>query len=210
MGVDPRGVGSSHLPRSSAPTDGVRVRFVRPSDSAELAAIYAPHCITGTASFETTPPTADEMAQRVRVTTSTYPWLVAVDEADGSVLGYAYGTRHRERPGYRWSVDVAVYLAASATGRGIGRTLYARLLPLLEEQGLHRAYAGIALPNDASVGLHRAMGFEPVGTYREVGFKLGAWLDVQWWSRPLAEPGTPPAEPIPVGGLPARLLTDLR
>ena len=124
------------------------------------------------------------------------------------------GTRTRHgtvsAPGYRWSVDVAVYLAPGATGRGIGRLLYDRLLPLLEAQGFHRAYAGIALPNDASVGLHRAMGFEPVGTYREVGYKLGAWLDVQWWTRPLADVGTPPAEPIPVGDLPASLLVDLR
>lgn len=181
----------------------VRVRLVRPDDAASLVAIYAPHCTSGMASFESTSPTTDEMAERVRATTSSYPWLVAVDPADGSVLGYAYGSRHRERAGYRWSVDVAVYIASGATGRGIGRSLYAALLPLLEGQGLHRAYAGIALPNDASVALHRAMGFEPVGTYREVGYKLGAWLDVQWWTRVLAQPTDPPAEPVAFGELPA-------
>ncbi len=176
----------------AVPDDGlsrVRVRLITPSDADALVAIYGPHCTTGTASFESTPPTAEEMAERVRATSSTYPWLVAVDTSD-AVVGYAYGAQHRQRAGYRWSVDVAVYVASTATGRGIGRTLYARLLPLLEAQGLHRAYAGIALPNDASVALHRAMGFTPVGTYREVGYKLGAWLDVQWWSRPLADPAS--------------------
>ena len=130
------------------------------------------------------------MAKRIDAISATYPWLVATGDPSGAVLGYAYASRHRERPGYRWSVDVAVYLARGRWPR-IGRLLYGRLLPLLEAQGFHRAYAGIALPNDASVGLHRAMGFEPVGTYREVGYKLGAWLDVQWWTRQLAESAFP-------------------
>jgi len=188
---------------------GPRVRLVRMSDAADLVAIYAPHCTSGRASFETVPPTVDEMTGRVRATGSTYPWLVAVDQV-GATLGYAYGSRHRERAGYRWSVDVAVYVAASASGRGVGRALYSALLPLLEAQGLHRAYAGIALPNEASIALHRAVGFEPVGTYREVGYKLGEWLDVQWWSRPLAEPTDPPAEPVALVDLPAALIGELR
>ena len=190
-------------------TRPVRIRLARPADAVDVIEIYEPHCTTGMASFETAPPTVEEMTRRIEVITSTYPWLVAAEETGGGLLGYAYGSRHRERAGYRWSVDVAVYIAADATGRGIGRSLYAALLPLLEAQGLHRAYAGIALPNDASVALHRSMGFEPVGTYVEVGFKLGQWLDVQWWSRALAPAESPPKEPISVHDLPPDLLARL-
>ena len=188
---------------------GVRLRLADPSDAAALVAIYAPHCTDGLASFETVAPSVEEMAERIRRTTITHPWLVAVKDQTGEVLGYAYASGHRDRPGYRWSVDVAVYVDATATGRGVGRGLYDRLLPLLDGQGFHRAYAGIALPNDASVALHRATGFEPIGTYREVGFKHGAWLDVQWWSHPLATPAIPPAEPIPLAEVPSAFLEGL-
>lgn len=187
---------------------GVRIRLAAPSDAADLLAIYGPHCTDGVASFETEPPTIDTIAERIRRTTEMYPWLVAADEASGLVLGFAYAGQHRQRPAYRWSVDVSAYVAAPATGRGVGRALYDRLLAMLIAQGFHRAYAGIALPNPASVALHRAVGFEPVGTYREVGFKLGGWHDVQWWTRPLAvDLPTPPAEPIPIGALPPAELT---
>jgi L-amino acid N-acyltransferase YncA len=184
------------------------VRLATPFDGPALAAIYGPHCTNGLASFETVAPTADEMAERVRTITTIYPWLTAVTES-GEIAGYAYGSRHRERSGYRWSVDVAVYVAAHAAGRGVGRQLYGRLLPLLEAQRLHRAYAGIALPNDASVALHRRFGFEPVGLYREVGWKHGTWIDVHWWSRPLADHGGPPSEPIAFVDLPPDLITNL-
>ena len=195
---------------SAAPRQDFRVRLATVSDAPSLAATYAPHCTEGLASFETEAPSVDEMAERVRRTITTYPWLVAVDGVRGAVAGYACGSEHRERAGYRWSVDVAVYVAPSAAGRGVGRTLYGRLLPLLAAQGFHRAHAGIALPNDASVALHRAAGFEPVGVYREVGYKRGAWLDVQWWSLALAPSAVPPADPIPLAGLSPEMLADPR
>ena len=188
----------------------VRIRLAGPADADHLLVIYGPHCTDGLASFETVAPTGEEMAERIRTTITTYPWLVAVDAATGEVVGYAYASRHRAREGYRWSVDVAVYLAARAAGRGLGRGLYERLLAVLEAQRYHRAYAGIALPNDASVALHSALGFEPVGTYREVGFKHGAWHDVQWWSRGLADSALPPTEPIALRDLPPAVLADLR
>jgi phosphinothricin acetyltransferase len=106
-----------------------------------------------------------------------------VAEVDGQVIGYAYGSPHRERAAYASSCDVAVYVDPAHARQGLGRALYAALFPLLSARGAHAAFAGIALPNAASVGLHEAMGFTPVGIYREVGWKLGGWRDVGWWQR---------------------------
>jgi phosphinothricin acetyltransferase len=98
------------------------------------------------------------------------------------VVGYAYGSPHRERAAYASSCDVAIYVDPAYARQGIGRALYAALLPILADTH-HAAFAGIALPNEASVGLHQAMGFTLVGVYREVGWKMGAWRDVGWWQR---------------------------
>jgi phosphinothricin acetyltransferase len=146
-------------------------------------------------SFETEPPDAADMGRRIAAVGERFPWLVASDAS--GMLGYAYAGEHRSRAAYRWDVDVAVYLDPRAHRRGIGRALYRRLFALLRLQGYVNAYAGIALPNAASVGLHEAMGFVPVGVYKGVGYKQGAWHDVGWWGL-LLQPAPPsPAEPIP-------------
>jgi phosphinothricin acetyltransferase len=132
-------------------------------------------------SFELDPPTPEEMAGRVIAYSARHAWLVA--EVEGVVAGYAYGSPHRDRAAYSSSCDVAVYVDRAHARQGIGRTLYGALLPMLAAKGFHAAFAGIALPNDASVGLHEAMGFTPVGIYREVGWKMGGWRDVGWWQR---------------------------
>ena len=99
------------------------------------------------------------------------------------MAGYAYASPHRERAAYASSCDVAVYVDPAFARQGIGRALYGALLSAMRARGLHAAFAGIALPNAGSIGLHEAMGFTPVGTYREVGWKLGSWRDVGWWQR---------------------------
>jgi phosphinothricin acetyltransferase len=137
------------------------------------------------------------MSERIATTLVTHPWLVAVQE--GRVLGYAYATRHRERRAYRWSTDVSVYVQADTPGRGVGASLYVSLLAVLTRQGFRRAYAGITLPNAASVALHEAAGFAHLGVYRNVGFKLGTWHDVGWWDRTLADDTNAPQEPVPFG-----------
>lgn len=159
------------------------LRPVLSSDAEGIAAIYRPIVENTTISFEEVAPDAAEFARRIAEITQRYPWLVA--ELDGTVAGYAYASRHRERSGYRYSADVSVYLAPNARGRGMGTALYERLLGSLAQLGLHRAFAGITLPNDASVNLHRRCGFELVGIYKEVGRKFERWLDVSWWQRPL-------------------------
>ena len=150
-------------------------------DAARCAEIYRPFVTDGWTSFEIEPPDAAEMAGRMAGYGESHAWLVA--ERDGAVLGYAYGSQHRTRAAYATSCDVAVYVDPAFARQGVGRALYAALLPVLAARGFHAAFAGITLPNPGSIGLHEAMGFTPVGIYREVGWKCGGWRDVGWWQR---------------------------
>ncbi len=165
-------------------------------DAAACAAIYAPSVEDAPISFEERAPDAAEMAARIRRIQETHPWLVA--ERGGEVVAYAYACPHRQRTAYRWSVDVSVYVAPGHLGQGIGRALYAELFERLRAQRFRMAYAGITLPNPASVALHESLGFVQVGTMREVGWKLGEWRDVGWFQLELA-PATAarPPEPLP-------------
>lgn len=169
--------------------------IVRPATAADdgaVAAVYAPYVTAGVASFEATPPDAAEVAAR-RTAAPRLPWLVA--ERDGEVVGFAYASAHHARAAYRWAVDTTVYLRAGEQGRGTGRALYGALLPLLRDLGHTTAHAGITLPNPASVGLHEALGFTPVGVFPGVGFKHGRWHDVGCWRLALREPSASPEEP---------------
>ena len=175
------------------------VRHADPErDAAACVAIYAPYVADTSISFEEAPPTTQQFAAHIAETSARYPWLVV--EEDGVVVGYAYAAQHRARAAYRWAVDVGIYVDPARHGGGAGRMLYEALLELLRRQGLRSAVAGITLPNDASIGLHRALGFEHVGTYRAIGYKHGAWRDVAWWQLRLAPhadgAATPPAEPL--------------
>jgi L-amino acid N-acyltransferase YncA len=160
-------------------------------DAAACAAIYAPYVEDGPTSFEERAPDALELADRIE---GSHAWLVA--EVGGDIVGFAYACPHRSRPAYRWSVDVSVYVAAGRQGEGHGRGLYEALFEDLRGRGFRVACAGITLPNEASVALHERLGFEPVGVYRGIGWKAGAWRDVGWWQLELS-PGAedPPAEP---------------
>jgi L-amino acid N-acyltransferase YncA len=172
-------------------------------DASACAEIYAPFVVHTAISFEERPPDEDEMRQRIERTMARYPWLVAED--DDRVIGYAYASPHRDRAAYRWAADVAIYVDSGHRRRGIGRALYETLFKLLLEQGIQMACAGITLPNPASVTLHQRVGFEPVGVYRRIGWKAGAWHDVAWYQRELIPPGDQaPPEPGPPGSLPAQ------
>lgn len=176
------------------------IRLATECDAEEIASIYAPNVTDTIISFESEPPTADEMRRRIEGTLKQYPWLVC--ERRGRVLGYAYAAAHGSRAAYRWSVDVSVYVREEAHRTGVGRALYTSLFAALDFQGFYNAYAGATLPNPASVGLHESVGFRPVGVYRGVGYKLGAWHDVGWWHLPLRERV---AEPDPPADLPSVL-----
>ena len=129
------------------------------------------------------------------------PWLVAVEPESERVIGYAYASRHRERAGYRWSVDISVYVDEAWHRRGIGGLLYAELLAILKRQGFINVYAGITTPNPGSVRLHEGIGMKAIGTYERVGYKHGQWLPVTWFAMRLQEAAEPPAEPIPFAAL---------
>jgi L-amino acid N-acyltransferase YncA len=172
------------------------IRMAFATDAPQIAAIYAPFCTHTPISFEFVAPTPEEMEQRILKITERLPWLVL--EQEGEVAGYVYASPHRERAAYQWSVDVAAYVSSSFHRQGVGRALYTALFHLLIQQGYFTAYAGITLPNPASVGLHEAMGFQLVGVYREVGYKMGEWHDVAWYQLPLQPKCAEPQPPRPI------------
>jgi L-amino acid N-acyltransferase YncA len=169
------------------------IRAARSSDAAAIAAIYAPIVRDTPISFEVEPPPAAEMAARMRVIVEKFPYLVF--EQDGRPLGYAYASKHRDRAAYQWSVEVSVYVDATARRGGVGRALYTELFALLRLQGFYNAYAGITLPNAASVGLHESLGFRRIALYPKIGFKTGGWHDVGWWALDLQPKPAQPAPP---------------
>lgn len=175
------------------------IRLATLEDAAAVAEVYRPYVESTVITFEVVTPTESDMRSRMAAVLTKLPWLVAED--DGQVVGYAYATPHRERAAYQWSVDVAVYLHKDAHRRGIGRSLYSTLFPMLVSQGFVNAYAGITLPNEKSVGLHEAMGFAPIGVYRHVGFKAGQWHDVGWWHLTLQPLPAAPQPPTPLPAL---------
>jgi L-amino acid N-acyltransferase YncA len=171
---------------------GYLVRDATISDATFCASIYAPY-VTGTAvTFETDPPGREEMAKRIAGALASHAWVVLSDS--GRVVGYAYAGPYKSRPAYRWSCEVSVYVEMGRRRTGAGRALYGALFERLERRGYRMAVAGMTLPNEASIGLHRAMGFETVGTYRRIGWKHGAWHDVAWAQRPIGLETGPPAE----------------
>lgn len=169
------------------------LRDAAASDAAACAAIYAPYVSETAISFELVPPDAAEMARRIADAQRMHAWVVLVDAGD--VVGYAYAGRYKSRPAYRWSCEVSVYVAQGRRRTGAGRVLYAALFDRLAERGFRTVIAGTTLPNDASVALHRAVGFEPVGTYRNIGWKHGRWHDVTWAQRSIGTVADPPVEP---------------
>ncbi|GAB2773220.1 GNAT family N-acetyltransferase [Terrabacter koreensis] len=170
------------------------VRDATADDAAAVAAVYAPY-VTGTSiTFETDPPSPDEMGRRIAAAQRSHAFLVLEDA--GEVVGYAYGGPFKERAAYRWSCEVSVYLGMDRRGRGGGRRLYEELLRRLADRGYRMAAAGMTQPNVPSGRLHAAMGFETVGTYRDIGHKFGAWHDVTWVQRRLGDP-TPPGQDPP-------------
>jgi phosphinothricin acetyltransferase len=156
------------------------IRDATAHDAAACATLYAPYVTDTAVSFETDPPDSAEMARRID---GAHAWFVLEDH--GRIAGYAYATRFAERAAYRWSCETSIYLEQGRRRTGAGRALYEALFERLRARGFCRAFAGMTLPNDASAGLHRALGFEPAGVYRRVGWKHGAWRDVAWVQKDL-------------------------
>ncbi|HUX70254.1 MAG TPA: GNAT family N-acetyltransferase [Cellulomonadaceae bacterium] len=168
------------------------IRAASERDGDACAAIYAPYVTDTVITFEIDPPGVDEMSTRIATAARSHAWLVLEDEA--RVVGYAYGGPFKTRAAYRWACEVSIYLETGRRRTGAGRALYEALFSRLADRGFRTVVAGMTLPNEASVGLHTAMGFEAVGTYRHIGWKHDAWHDVAWMQRTILDGPNPPAE----------------
>lgn len=183
--LPPRATGWQTQAMTSAPPDpALTLRDADPAtDAAACAKIYSPYVTDTTITFEETPPTAADFALRIEAAQVKHLWLVG--EVEGVVVGYAYAGTYRPRSAYRWSCETSVYLDLDQRGAGRGREIYQGLLDRLSDMGFRMAVAGATLPNDASERLHAALGFEPVGVFRRVGYKFNTWCDVVWVQREL-------------------------
>ncbi|MDO5111182.1 MAG: GNAT family N-acetyltransferase [Clostridia bacterium] len=189
----------SRIPKSTpAEAENVTLRFAAAADSAALRDIYAQYIDT-TITFEYALPTEAEFARRIDDVMACYPYLVC--EQAGKVIGYAYAHRHREREAYQWNAELSVYLAPSHRGKGLGKMLFHALLGLLRLQGVKTVYSGVAMPNEASEGLHASMGFSRLGTYHNTGYKCGGWHDVTWFEKQLNALDASPAPILPINEL---------
>jgi phosphinothricin acetyltransferase len=172
------------------------VRLATPDDGDACALIYAPYVKETAISFEAVPPDGAEMAARIARTIERTPWVVV--EVDGVVRAYAYGTRHRERAAYDWTVETTVYVDRGFTRAGLGRIAMSAVLAILRLQGAHLAVAGITAPNPGSIGLHEALGFTRVGVFEAIGWKNEAWHGVDWFALELGPRDEPPVPLVPL------------
>lgn len=173
----------------------LRLRVAAPDDAAAVADVYRPYVEDSAVTFEETPPNDTAVSDRIETKLETHPWFVA--ERDGRAVGYAYASPLRDRPAYRWTAELSVYVDRERRGEGAGSALYRALLATLERQGFESAYGVVTLPNPESVGFHESFGFERVGLFPEVGYKLGEWHDVAWYERGLGERSGDPDDPTP-------------
>ena len=165
------------------------IRLAQPDDARQMLAIYTPFILNSAVSFELDIPTTDEFGLRIAHTLTRFPWIVC--ESAGKVIGYSYASNHATRDAYKWSVDVSLYVAEEYRRQGVGKALYTSLFACLRLQGYFNAYAGITLPNPASVKIHETMGFTYVGVFKDDGYKLGDWHSVGWWELSLQRRATP-------------------
>jgi L-amino acid N-acyltransferase YncA len=165
------------------------IRSATESDAKRIRDIYAPNILESAASFETEVPSIEDLARRIKEYQEKYPWLVY--EIDGLAVGYAYASTHRSRCAYAWSCETSVYVDPTYQGRGIGRSLYQHLFSLLKVQGVVNIFVGIVQQNEGSLKLHEKLGFKPIGTFKDIGFKLGKWWSVDWLQLQLQKPAHP-------------------
>ncbi len=163
------------------------IRFATPLDASEILEIYSPFVKNSPATFETTVPSISEMQDRMKNGATTHPWIVAQNDLDKKILGYAYASPHRSRAAYQWCVESSVYLCESARGQGTGTALYDVLFEILRRQQFVNVYAGITSPYPPSEKFHQKYGFQKIGIYPRIGFKIDRWHDVGWWEYRLRE-----------------------
>ncbi len=161
------------------------IRLIREDDITSVLDIYSYYVQNTIISFEYDVPSIEDFSKRIADTVQEFPWLVCLQ--DNKVIGYAYAHKHRFRSAYQWSPESTVYIAPDFHARGIGRLLYNTLFALLKLQGYFNVFAGVGLPNEKSVGFHKATGFEEIGIFKKIGYKHGNWHDTQWFQLQLSE-----------------------
>lgn len=168
------------------------IRPVKLSDAPEILKIYAPYINSTPITFETEVPSIETFQERIKKnhTAVSLPGR----ELEGKIVGYAYASQYRERAAYRYSTELSIYVDQSCQRQGIGKALYTQLFQQLKTYGFYTAYACITLPNENSVRLHQAFGFQKIGVFHNAGYKAGKWLDVLWMEKPLEEYGVPGQE----------------
>lgn len=184
----------------------MNIRFARPADSPELLKIYARYIATPI-TFECVLPTEPEFAERIAAIAQFYPYLVC--EEDGGIIGYAYAHRHMEREAYQWNAELSVYLDPACTSEGLGKRLYTIVMEMLKLQGIRTVYGGVTVPNARSEALHKALGFQSLGTYHRAGYKDGKWHDVMWFEKAIARYDASPEPIISIGRIPEEQLRNL-
>lgn len=157
----------------------MNIREVKLEDAGQIAEIYNYYIQKTHHTFETEPLNKGDMEKRIKKVIEDYPYLVA--EEDGIICGYAYAKQFKLRQVYAFSAEVSIYVKSDTKQRGIGTMLYEELFDELEDSDVHAIVAGIALPNDGSVKFHEKLGFKKVAHFREIGYKLGRWIDVGYW-----------------------------
>lgn len=163
----------------------LQIRPAAPGDLPQLTEVYNHYVLHSPATFDLEPKTVEERAEWLAQFASAGRYRLVVAEEDGVLLGYAGSMRFRAKPAYAGTVETTIYCAPEATGRGLGARLYTALFAALEQEDVHRIVAGYVPPNPASAALHARLGFRPVGTFTEQGFKFGRYWDVCWLERPL-------------------------
>ena len=155
------------------------IRDVNMADAAQICSIYNYFVENTVITFELTPVDVDQMTKRITEISAGYTWIVY--QENGEITGYAYASKWRDRPAYRFVTETTVYIRKGDERKGIGKELYAELLNRLKTKGFHSAIGCITLPNKASVALHEKLGFAKVAHFKEVGFKFEQWQDVGFW-----------------------------
>ncbi len=172
------------------------IRLIEKADCLQALEVYKPYVLSTAITFEYEVPDAQEFSNRIESISKEYPWLVCLH--NDTIIGYAYATKHRYRTAYQWSPESTIYISEAVHRKGIARILYETLFSILRLQGYYNVYAGVVVPNEKSEGFHRASGFEEIGVFKKVGFKLGEWHDVRWFQLHLAEHTYNPNPPTPV------------
>lgn len=182
----------------------MNIRFATIDDAEAILSVYAPYVLKTANTFEYVVPTVEEFTKRIKKISAHYPYLVC--ECFGEIVGYAYGSQHRERMGYSWCAESTIYLDEAYHRRGIARALYRVVFALMKEQGYHSVYVSILCANMPSIEFHKSMGFEEIGVFKNIGYKLGEWHSNNWMQLFLNEHGDEPGMPVGIGNVDAMFI----